>query len=95
VITLTVFSLFLLALVAQRGQGPRGPAPDPDQLVGRFGPSDDSPQLAGSKCAACEQKILTDIEAAACKVCNQPVHRDCRRDHRRDAHRRRSPAVYR
>jgi hypothetical protein len=95
VITLALFSLILLALVTQGGRGPRGPVPDPDQLVGRFGPSDDSPQLAGSKCAGCEQKILTNVEAVHCKVCNQPVHRDCRKDHRRDAHTRRSPAVYR
>lgn len=73
----------------------RGPAPDEDQLVGRHGPSEEGPQLAGSKCVHCAQKILSTLEASACRVCAAPLHRECRKEHRRDAHRETSGQAYR
>jgi hypothetical protein len=72
----------------------RGPEPDPDQMIGRHQDAE-GPQLAGSKCAYCAQKILTSTEAVACRVCKAPVHVHCRKDHRRDAHRKESGAPYR
>jgi hypothetical protein len=84
-----------LASSEARDEGLLGPAPDPEQMIGRHGPSDDGPQLAGSKCAYCDQKILAAVDATACRVCNMPVHLRCRKDHRVDAHRSESGAPYR
>jgi hypothetical protein len=53
---------------------------------GLHGPDDATPQLTGSKCIHCKQEILNSFYAVACKTCDQPVHKDCRKDHRRDAH---------
>ena len=57
-----------------------------DQLVGRFGPDDPTPQLAGASCVHCQEKITSALEAMACKVCNKPVHFDCKKEHKADAH---------
>src|SRR6185503_2449036 len=42
---------------------------DPDQMYGRDGPPDPRPQLAGAKCVHCGKKIMSAIEAFACKDC--------------------------
>lgn len=61
-----------------------------DQLVGRYGPDDPEPQLAGAKCVHCSRKITSALEAMACKKCNQPIHIDCKDEHRAEAHEKRS-----
>jgi hypothetical protein len=61
----------------------------------RRGPPDPRPQLAGSTCAHCEQKIMLETEAALCKTCEKPLHRECRRQHKTDAHRPISGQAYR
>jgi len=66
-----------------------------DDLADRFGPPDSRPQLAGSKCAACAQKIMSEMEAALCRQCGAALHRGCRKDHRVEAHRERSGQAYR
>lgn len=66
-----------------------------DQMIGRDGPPDPRPQLAGAKCIHCQSKILGELEAVACALRNKPVHRDCRREHRADAHAKRPRAPYR
>jgi hypothetical protein len=91
--------LVLTVVAVNRGSGVIGqrdgrPVPDAEQLIGRHGPSG-GPQLVGRKCAYCDQKILTAVEATACRVCNESVHVRCRKDHRVDAHRPKSGAPYR
>ncbi|MEP7123247.1 MAG: hypothetical protein ABJE95_20125 [Byssovorax sp.] len=65
------------------------PARDADE------PPYSGPQLAGSICTHCRQKIVSHLVGALCKQCNQPVHRDCRKDHRAEAHPKRPRAAYR
>jgi hypothetical protein len=69
------------------------PPSGPDSV--RLGPPDPRPQLAGSTCAQCEQKIMLEIEAVLCKTCERPLHRECRKQHRVDAHRPVSGQAYR
>jgi hypothetical protein len=95
VLLFSLVTVVICLLMTQRKWRPPGPEPDPDQLVGRFGPSDNKPQLAGSKCVHCEQKILISVEAVPCKHCQRPVHLECRKEHRRAAHVKPSPSVYR
>ena len=61
----------------------------------RRGPPDPRPQLAGSTCAHCEQKIMLETEGALCKTCEKPLHRECRKPHKTDAHRPVSGQAYR
>jgi thiol:disulfide interchange protein len=72
---------------------PTGTEPSPDSA--RFGPPDPRPQLAGSACAHCEQKIMLQTEAVLCKTCKKPLHRECRKQHKADAHRPISGQAYR
>src|SRR3712207_2831227 len=45
---------------------PADPSPGNDeQLVGRFGPDDPTPQLAGASCVHCKEKITSALEAMA------------------------------
>lgn len=89
--------VFRIRGIVRRARAERfqGPDPDPDQMVGRFGPSEDAPQLAGSRCAYCGQRIVTALEAATCRVCQMPVHHRCSKDHRLDKHRPESGVPYR
>jgi hypothetical protein len=96
----SVLGLGVVILTARDGfrrrrHPPAGSEVDLDQLVGRYGPSDDQPQIAGSKCVSCEQKIVVVAEAVLCKRCKRPVHTECWTDHRRAAHQKRSSTVYR
>jgi hypothetical protein len=95
VVAVSVFRVSRNIRASAARDGLRERVPDEGQMIGRYGPSDDGPQLAGSKCAYCDQKILTAVEATACRVCNAPVHVRCRKDHRVDAHRPESGVPYR
>ena len=53
------------------------------------------PQLAGGHCIHCREKIVSHLSAAVCKACEQPVHLDCRKAHRADAHAKPARAAYR
>jgi hypothetical protein len=66
-----------------------------EQMEGRDGPEDPTPQIAGAKCVHCGGKITSGLEARPCKQCGEPVHHDCRKDHRTDAHGRPPRAAYR
>ena len=66
---------------------------DPSRDVGE--PPYSGPQLAGSTCTHCRQKIVSQLLGAVCKQCSQPVHRDCRKEHRADAHPKPARAAYR
>src|SRR5262245_23287938 len=82
-----IFGLSLIVRgLAASDSRPQGPLPEPDQMRGRYGPSSEGPQLAGSKCVHCGAKILSTMEATTCRRCNKPVHLDCRKDHRAEAH---------
>ncbi len=61
----------------------------------RWGPPNARPQLAGATCGHCEQKIMLETEGALCKTCEKPLHRECRRQHKIDAHRVVSGQAYR
>jgi hypothetical protein len=61
-------------------------------MSGQDEPEDPAPQIAGSKCVHCASKILFALEAKPCGTCGEPLHRDCRKDHRVAAH---SRAAYR
>jgi hypothetical protein len=65
----------------------------PDSV--RRGPPDPRPQLAGSTCSHCEQKIMLETEAVLCKTCQKPLHRECRKDHKQAAHAPRPAQAYR
>lgn len=82
----------LVRVLASRSTAPGG---WDDATAHRYGPPDPRPQLAGGRCDHCKQKIMTELEAALCKKCNVPLHRECRRDHRAETHRPRSGQVYR
>jgi hypothetical protein len=90
-----IFGGLIRVLLYTRQQRPWDSVPDDDQMIGRHGPSDDTPQLAGSKCVHCDRKILSVMEAAPCKACKKPLHNDCRKEHRADAHGKAPRAVYR
>jgi hypothetical protein len=86
--------LVRLALSSRAGDaGAAGTGSGPSSV--RRGPPDPRPQLAGSACAHCEQKIMLELEAALCKTCDKPLHRDCRKPHKTDAHRELSGQAYR
>jgi hypothetical protein len=53
------------------------------------------PQLAGSECTHCHQRIISYLVGVQCKRCQLPLHRDCRKDHRAEAHARPASSVYR
>lgn len=53
------------------------------------------PQLAGCECTHCHQKIVSYLVGVQCKRCKLPVHRDCRDDHRAEAHAKPEDSVYR
>jgi len=72
---------------------PPGTEPAPDSA--RRGPADPRPQLAGACCAQCDQKIMLQTEGALCKTCEKPLHRECRKAHKADAHRPVSGQAYR
>lgn len=46
------------------------------------------PQLAGSECTHCHQKIISYLVGVQCKRFQLPLHRDCRKDHRAEAYAR-------
>lgn len=58
-------------------------------------PADTAPQVAGSRCTHCRQKIVSHLEGMRCNQCEQPVHRACRKDHRADVHPKPAHAAYR
>lgn len=77
---------------------PAGPPPSAEwqeQMIGRDGPEDPTPQLAGAKCVHCAQKITSELEGRFCKLCSAPIHHDCRKDHRLAAHTAPSRSAYR
>jgi hypothetical protein len=54
-----------------------------------------APQVAGSPCTHCRQRIVSHLEGTLCNQCQQPVHRACRKDHRANAHPKPTRAAYR
>ncbi len=62
---------------------------DPDE------PPFTGPQLAGSDCTHCHQKIVSYLVGVQCKRCKLPVHRDCLKDHRAEAHAKPAGSAYR
>jgi hypothetical protein len=59
------------------------------------GAPDSERQLVGVACAHCQQLLQTAPEGVFCKACAQPLHRACRKEHRRAAHREPPAGVYR
>jgi hypothetical protein len=81
-----------LAKALSAENGPRrgyDPTRDADE------PGHSGPQIAGSACAHCTRKIVSEALGVVCKQCEQPLHRDCRKDHRADAHPKPARAAYR
>jgi uncharacterized paraquat-inducible protein A len=46
-----------------------------------YAPAAEGPQLVGAKCAACDKRLVSAVEAAACKRCEAPIHKKCRKAH--------------
>lgn len=44
-------------------------------------PSQDGPQLAGSRCCHCAQKIVVQSDGMICDLCREPMHEDCQEAH--------------
>ncbi len=87
----------LIAGVARltRASTARPPGADVDPSSLRFGPPDPRPQLAGSTCAHCARKVTVETDGVLCKACASPLHRECRKEHKADAHRPASGQAYR
>jgi hypothetical protein len=49
-------------------------------------PAYTGPKLAGKTCVHCKRTILVEGVALPCKRCGEPVHKDCRKPHRAEAH---------
>jgi hypothetical protein len=64
--------------------------PPPDDP--RFFEHTSLPQIAGSRCGFCQQKITADLDGRFCKDCRAPIHKDCRKEHRAAAHTKRQGA---
>lgn len=62
---------------------------DPDE------PPFTDPQLAGSECVQCHQRIVSYLVGVECKRCQLRVHGDGRKDHRAEAHAKPEDSVYR
>lgn len=43
-------------------------------------------QIAGSDCIHCKKKIVSRLDGTMCKSCDEPVHFDCRDEHKAGAH---------
>ena len=48
--------------------------------------SEDERPATSSTCFYCKQEIPSTDDAVTCKICNRRVHKNCRKNHRRDAH---------
>lgn len=88
--------LILEAVFQKGGEGANRYGPDPLAKAVRMPqihgpPPYVGPQLVGKSCVHCQQKILLQSLAALCRACKQPVHLDCRKDHRSTAHPKSSP----
>lgn len=81
VILLGVAAIFVpLFLLLKRALQRRNAPPDEQETEG-------GPQIAGQACVACEEKILSVLEAAApCTKCGAAVHEDCIGKHMIAAH---------
>jgi hypothetical protein len=43
-------------------------------------------RLAGKKCATCDNRIVVDFDGVRCRECGAPVHNECIKAHRGEAH---------
>lgn len=55
-------------------------------LAAKEVPAYTGPKLAGEPCVHCKRTILVQGIAVRCKSCKEPVHKDCRKAHRAEAH---------
>lgn len=70
-------------------------SPIRDSIFRRDDSGASDPQIAGSACVQCLRTIVTDVEGGLCRRCEQPIHRECARAHRQDAHAEPKQGVYR
>ena len=86
--------LGILRLVRASAQPPREHLFN-SQMIGRDGPPDSTPQVAGRPCAHCEVKVASVIDGRICKKCNAVLHAACEDEHATKMHISKDEAPYR
>lgn len=52
-----------------------------DNRMETYGPTSIGPQLVGSSCVGCGQKVVSVVGAQKCRQCGAPCHDDCFAQH--------------